>query len=91
MAIDSQTLWDAPTLFDNLPVQPSYDVGAVRGRLNGMLDKMRAAASWPWKASTVASYRETVWPALLNKLTDSEEAMRLRVEIAAESERLDKA
>lgn len=32
---------------DELPSHPSYDVGAVRERLQGMLGKMRAAASWP--------------------------------------------
>lgn len=80
-----------PALFDDLPVQPAYDVGAVRNRLDDMLDKMRAAASWPWKASTVAFYRETVWPQLFEKLTDREEAMRYRVDMEAEAKRLDAA
>jgi hypothetical protein len=79
------------SLFSDLPVQPSYDVDAVRGRLNDMLDKMRAAASWPWKAATVASYRQTLWPQLIEKLTDPEEAMRFRADIAAEAARLDAA
>ena len=82
---------DQPALFDDLPVQPAYDVGAVRNRLDDILDKMRAAASWPWKASTVAFYRETVWPQLLEKLTDREEAMRYRVDMEAEANRLDAA
>lgn len=80
-----------PALFDVLPVQPAYDVGAVRNRLNDMLDKLRAAASWPWKASTVAFYRETVWPSLLSKLPDAEEAMRFRVEFETEIARLEAA
>lgn len=63
----------------------------MRDRLNGMLDKMRAAASWPWKASTVAFYRETVWPSLLSKLPDKDEAARFHAEIEAEAGRLDAA
>ena len=82
-----------PALFseEDLPVQPAYDLGAVRARLQDMLDKMRAAASWPWKAATVESYRQTVWPSLLNKIPDSTEAARWRAEIDAESARLDAA
>jgi hypothetical protein len=82
-----------PALFaeDDLPIQPAYDLGAVRARLQDMLDKMRAAASWPWKASTVDSYRQTVWPSLLNKLPDKDEAARWHAEIEAESARLDAA
>jgi hypothetical protein len=82
-----------PALFaeDDLPLQPAYDVGAVRGRLEEMLSKMHAAASWPWKAETVAHYCETVWPSLLNKLPDAEEAARFRAELEAESKRLDAA
>ena len=80
-----------PALFDDLPVQPAYDVGAVRDRLTEALDKMRAAASWPWKAATVSNYRETVWPSLLNKLPDKAEAARIRAEIEAEVIRLDAA
>jgi len=80
-----------PALFDDLPVQPSYDVDAVRNRLNEILDKMRAAASWPWKAATVDNYRQSLWPSLLNKLPDAEEAARWRAEIEAEARRLDKA
>jgi hypothetical protein len=82
-----------PTLFSDrdLPVQPAYDVGAVRNRLNDMLARMRAAASWPWKATTVALYRETVWPSLLHKLPDKDEAARFRAEIEAEVTRLDAA
>ena len=90
MASDSQLL-DAPGLFADLPVQPAYDVGAVRARLMDMLAKMRAAASWPWKASTVETYRETLWPSLLGKLPDKDEAARWRAEIEAEARRLDKA
>ena len=52
---------------------------------------MRAAASWPWKAATVAHYRDSLWPSLIAKLTDAGEAMRFRVEIAAEAARLDAA
>lgn len=80
-----------PALFDerDLPVEPSYDVGAVRNRLSDMLGRMRAAASWPWKASTVALYRESVWPSLLSKLPDQAEAARFRAEIEAEAGRLD--
>jgi hypothetical protein len=63
----------------------------VRNRLNDMLSKMRAAASWPWKASTVAFYRETVWPSLLSKLPDKDEAARFRTEIEAETARLESA
>lgn len=82
-----------PALFrdDELPVQPAYDVDAVRDRLIEMLDKMRAAASWPWKATTVALYRETVWPSLLRKLPDAGEAAQLRAELDAEIARLEAA
>ena len=82
-----------PALFreDDLPFQAAYDVDAVRGRLQAMLDKMRAAASWPWKSATVASYREILWPSLLAKLPDRQEAIRFRVEFAAEAARLDAA
>jgi hypothetical protein len=70
---------------------PRYvaDTAAVRDRLQDMLAKMQAAASWPWKASTVATYRETLWPSLLSKLPDDAEAARLRREIEAEIARLD--
>jgi hypothetical protein len=49
----------APLLFaeDMLPWQAAYDVGAVRDRHEAMLVKKRAAASWPWKDSTVSHYR----------------------------------
>ncbi|HVZ68110.1 MAG TPA: hypothetical protein VG891_01515, partial [Rhizomicrobium sp.] len=77
--------------FADLPVQPAYDVGAVRARLEEMLSKMRTAASWPWKASTVDRYRERVWPALIAKLPDAQEAQRFRAEIEAEARRLDNA
>ena len=82
-----------PALFkeDDLPFQAAYDVDAMRVRLQGMLDKMRAAASWPWKSATVASYRESLWPSLLAKLPDCEEVIRFRVELAAEAARLDAA
>ena len=80
-----------PSLFaeEGLPVRPAYDVGAVRNRLNDMLGRMRAAASWPWRASTVALYRDTVWPSLLSKLPDKDEAARFRAEIEAEAARLE--
>lgn len=79
-----------PLLFaeDELPWRPAYDPGDVRDRLEAMLAKMRAAASWPWKPSTVCFYRETFWPSLLSKLPDAEEAAHLR-EMEAEITRLD--
>jgi hypothetical protein len=52
---------------------------------------MRAAASWPWKPSTVVLYRESVWPSLLGKLADETEIVRLRSEMDAEIARLDAA
>ncbi len=69
---------------------PRYVPGVqdVRARMQATLDKMRAAASWPWKASTVRHYRETVWPSLLGKLPE-DEAARLLSEIKAEAARLD--
>ncbi|HEY6578214.1 MAG TPA: hypothetical protein VIY09_02750 [Rhizomicrobium sp.] len=82
---------DRPFLFtdDALPWQPAYDVASVRERLDTALVKMRAAASWPSKDSTVFHYRETVWPSLLKKLPDAAEAARLRSEMEAEIGRLD--
>jgi hypothetical protein len=82
-----------PILFaeENLPRRPLHDPQDARNRLKDMLDKMRAAASWPWKASTVASYRESLWPSLLSKLPDEEESARWRAEIDAEIARLDAA
>ena len=62
----------------------------MRDRLQTMLDKMRAAASWPWKASTVAHYRETLWPSLQSKLP-KHEAERLHADIEVEAARLDAA
>ena len=56
-----------------------------------MLDKMRAAATWPWKSSTVCLHRESVWPSLLGKLADEIEAARLRSEMEVEAARLDAA
>ena len=81
-----------PTLFleEELP-RYTADTAAVRDRLRDMLAKMQAAASWPWKASTVAAYRATLWPSLLSKLSDPAEAVRLRAEIEAEIARLDAA
>ncbi|MGB8363917.1 MAG: hypothetical protein ACLQUZ_17965 [Rhizomicrobium sp.] len=71
---------------------PRYEPGAddARVRLENMLDRMRVAANWPWKSSTVSLYRETLWPSLLGKLSD-DEAARLRAEIDAEIVRLDAA
>ena len=70
---------------------PRYvaDTAATRNRLQEMLNKMRAAASWPWKASTVDFYREIVWPSLLSKLQDAGEAARFRADLEAEAARLD--
>jgi hypothetical protein len=82
-----------PTLFrdDELPQRPLHDPDAARGRLTDMLAKMRAAASWPWKDATVRHYREAVWPSLLDRLPDADEAERLRAEFDTESARLDAA
>ena len=75
---------------DQSPVfMPHADTACEK--LHGMLDKMRAAASGPWKASTVSLYRETVWSSLLGKLADHSEAIRLRAEMDAEIARLDAA
>jgi len=81
-----------PSLFleEELPRYVA-DAAAARDRLQEMLAKMQAAASWPWKASTVAAYRETVWPSLLSKLSDPAEAARLGGELDAEIARLDAA
>jgi len=80
-----------PILFaeDDLP-RYMPDVQNVRERLQAMLDKMRAVANWPWKASTVSHYRETLWPSLLSKLPE-DEASRLLSEMKAEAARLDSA
>lgn len=69
---------------------PRYvpDAQDVRERLQAVLDKIRAAASWPWKAATVSHYRETLWPSLLSKLPE-EEAARWRFELETEAARLD--
>lgn len=75
---------------EELPVWLVHDP-AARDRLQAMLGKMRAAATWPWKHATVCFYRETVWPSLLNKLPDENEAARLRTEMDAEITRLDAA
>jgi hypothetical protein len=82
-----------PILFseDELPRRPLHDPQEARERLQAMLDKMRAAASWPWKAATVSSYRESLWPSLLGRLADDAEAARFRAEIEAEAARLDAA
>ena len=71
---------------------PRYvpDAEGARNKLQGMLEKMRAAASWPWKDSTVSLYRDSVWPSLLGKIAERE-AARLRSEIEAEIARLDAA
>jgi len=78
-----------PILFseEELPQRPAYDPQDVRGKLQAFLDKMRAAASWPWKCSTVSHYREAVWPSLLGKLSE-DEAARFRSEFEAEAARL---
>jgi hypothetical protein len=62
----------------------------VRERLEAMLVKMRAAASWPWRPATVSFYRETLWPSLLGRLPHAE-ATRLCSEMEAETTRLDLA
>jgi len=84
---------DAPSLFaeEDLPRRPLHDVEAVRARLTEMLGKMRAAALWPWKEATVRQYREGLWPSLLAKLPDADEAARVAAAIAAECARLDAA
>lgn len=83
MDAGQQTLFVAEDLPQCFPDAPE-----IRERLQGMLAKMRAAASWPWKPSTVSHYRETVWPALLAKLPDADEAARLRAAIETEIARL---
>lgn len=82
-----------PLLFaeEALPWQPAYDADAVRGRLEAVLVKMRAAANWPWKAATVEFYRATLWPSLLSKLPDTGDTARLRSEMESEIARLDAA
>jgi hypothetical protein len=82
-----------PILFaeEDLPRRPLHDPREARERLQAMLGKMRAAASWPWKAATVSSYRESLWPLLLGCLADEAEASRFRAEIEAEAARLDAA
>ena len=82
-----------PILFAeaDLPQRPVYHSQDVADKLHAFLDKMRAAASWPWKASTVSNYRETVWPSLLGKLPDKAEAAQFRADIEAEAARLDAA
>jgi hypothetical protein len=80
------------TLFleEDLP-RYAADTAAVRDRLQEMLAKMQAAASWPWKATTVESYRERLWPSLLARLSDPTEAAKLRAALDAEIARLDAA
>ena len=80
----------APLLFaeEELPWRPVYDPREVRERLETILVKMRAAASWPWKSAIVAQYRETLWPSLLGKLPHAE-ATQLRSEMDTEINRLD--
>ena len=89
---ESSALETVPLLFaeEELPWRPAWDPDEVRERLEAMLLKMRAAASWPWKPSTVSNYRENLWPALLAKLAQAD-AARLRAEMAAETARLDAA
>lgn len=65
------------------------DAPEVRERLRAMLDKMRAALSWPWNSSSVSDYRERVWPSLLARLPDAGEAARLLREFEDEASRLD--
>ena len=77
-----------PFAEEELPWRPAYDPAEVRQRLETMLVKMRAAASWPWKSATVAFYRETLWPSLLGKLSHAE-AAQLRSEMDTEIARLD--
>ena len=81
-----------PLLFadEELPWRPAYDPAEMRARLETMLVKMRAAANWPWKTSTVAYYRDSLWPSLLGKLPHAE-AARLRSEMEVEIVRLDTA
>jgi hypothetical protein len=81
-----------PLLFseEELPWRLAYDPDAVRKRLEDMLTKMRAAASWPWKSATVEFYRESLWPSLLSKLEHGD-ARHLRSRIDAEIARLEAA
>jgi hypothetical protein len=81
-----------PDLFGD-PSPPAYvpDPRHVRNRLIEMVGKMEAARSWPWEPSTVRLYRETVWPYLVARLADADEAAEWRGRIEAEAERLDRA
>ena len=60
----------------------------VRNRLVDMVETMRGASAWPWSASRVKLFRETVWPYLLG-LLDEAEAPDWRAKLDAEAARLD--
>ena len=81
-----------PLLFgeEELPWRPADDPGEAQARLETMLVKMRAAASWPWEFEMVAYYRKDLWPSLFARLSQAE-AARLRSEMNAETARLDAA
>lgn len=64
---------------------------AVRNRLRGLLDEMRAAERWPWEGAVLTLYRDIVPPQLYAALPDTDEAARWRAEIEAEAARLDAA
>ena len=61
----------------------------VRNSLTDLLGQMRAAERWPWDGALLSLYRDMVLPRLLSELPDAEETARWRVQIAAESARLD--
>jgi hypothetical protein len=83
---------DQPDMFGGPPPQvyvPPLPI--VRNTLKDMLDKMRAAKTWPWSESMVEININRHIPYLIGLLSDPAEAARWRAEIGAEAARLEAA
>jgi len=76
-----------PNPYGPNPYRP--DPRQVRGRLEDLLGRMRAAGRWPWKGAVLVLYRDGVLPRLCDALPDASEAARWRAEIEVEAARLD--
>lgn len=78
---------EQPDMFGPAPVQQYRpDPDKVRRRLHSILAEARAAQAMPWRPAKVSLY-QTIFPQMSNWLPD-DEAAQLRLEFAAELERL---
>ncbi len=101
----SKDAWEAPDLFgtdqrDMFGDMPGKRRGLkpyvpklehVRNSLSSMLEKMRAADTWPWSVSMVRLHREQTFDYLCALIPDEDERQDWRLRIAAEVTRLDDA